>query len=198
MAPERRTQAERRAVTRAGLIAAARRLFAERGYDGVTTEEVIEAAGVSRGALYHHFDGKPDLFREVFEELEREAMAAVPAEPPPDVDPMGYLRGLLEGYVQLSLDPKLQRVTLLDGPAVLGYDEWHRLEVRYGLGVIQTAVQAAVDAGRLRPVPVAELANVLLGASIEAALFVARSDDPDQTFVAVVQVLDAMLDGLQA
>jgi AcrR family transcriptional regulator len=195
---ERRTQAERSAATRSALIAAGRDLFAERGFDGVSTEEIIAGAGVSRGALYHHFDGKVGLFRAVFEEIEREVTADVPTEAPPGIEPIDHLRQCLLGYLQLSLDRELQQVTLLDGPAVLGYREWHELEVRYGLGIIQAGVQAAVDAGQLRPLPVAELANVLLGASIEAALFVARAEDPDATLAAMNEVLEALLDGLRS
>jgi AcrR family transcriptional regulator len=194
---ERRTQAERRAGTRSALVRAGRRLFAERGFDGVSTEEIVVAAGVSRGALYHHFDGKTGLFREVFEEIERDVTANVPTEPPSEIEPFDNLRHALVGFLQLSLDPELQQVTLVDGPAVLGYEEWHRLEIRYGLGIIQAGVQAAVDAGQMRPLPVPELAIVLLGASIEAALFVVRSEEPDATLAAMVEVLDALLDGLR-
>lgn len=194
----RRTQAERTAGTQAALVGAGRRLFAARGYDAVSTEEIIAAAGVSRGALYHHFNGKAGLFRAVFEVMEEEVVANVPAGPPLGVEPMDFLRQAVVGYVQLSLDPELQRVTLLDGPAVLGYEEWHRLEVRYGLGIIQSAVQAAVDAGQMRPLPVPELAIVLLGASIEAALYVARAEDPEATLSAMIEVLDALMDSLRA
>lgn len=195
--PERRTQAERSAATRAALIGAARRLFAERGYEAVSTKEILERAGVSRGALYHHFEGKVGLFRAVFEAIEEDVCPVSP-DPPPGVEPIEFLRQTLASYVELSLDPELQRVTLLDGPAVLGYEEWHDLEVRYGLGVIQTGVQAAVDAGQIRPLPVPELANVLLGATIEAALFVARSEDSEATLAAMIEVLDALLDSLRS
>jgi AcrR family transcriptional regulator len=179
-------------------VKAGRRLFAERGYDRVSTEEIVAAADLSRGALYHHFDGKAGLFREVFEEIEREVTANVPTEPPPGTEPLEHLRQALLGFLQLSLDPELQQITLLDGPAVLGYEEWHRLEVRYGLGIIQAGVQAAVDAGQMRQIPVPEVANVLLGASIEAALFVARSEEPDATLSAMNEVLEALLEGLRA
>src|SRR6185503_17372173 len=119
-----RTQAERRAATRAALVAAGRDLFGARGYDAVSSEEIVAAAGVTRGALYHHFDGKAGLF----------AAAAQ--------------------FLDLSLDPSLQRITLLDGPAVLGWERWHEVEQQHGLGLIEAALNAAAVAGQLRPLPV--------------------------------------------
>ncbi len=194
---ERRTQAERRQATRRQLIEAGRRLFAQRGYDAVGTEEIVAAAGVTRGALYHHFEGKKGLFREVFEEVEREIVAGFPVENFVGADPFGVLSGGISEFLVLSLDVELQQITLIDGPAVLGYSEWHEIEVRYGLGLIQAGVEAAIEAGQLRALPAAELANALLGALIEAALYVARAPDQDAAMVAMRDVLEALLEGLR-
>jgi AcrR family transcriptional regulator len=173
----RRTQAERRAATRAALIAAARALFAERGYAAVGTEEIVRRAGVTRGALYHHFPAKPDLFRAVYERVEEELMARIVTEVPLVGDPVAVLRDGTAVFLDACLEPEVQRIALLDAPAVLGYEAWREIGERYGLGLIQAALQRAVDVGAIPAQPVRPLARVLLGAVDEAALLIARADD---------------------
>ena len=185
-------------ATRTALIDAGRRLFAARGYDAVATEEVVAAAGVTRGALYHHFDGKRGLFEAVFEAVEAELVEQFPVEKLVGADPFQALRSGIAEFLELSLDQELQRITLLDAPAVLGWEEWHRIQVRYGLGLILAGVEAAIAAGQLRDLPPAELANALLGALVEAALFVSRSDEGSAAMARMSAVLEALLDGLRA
>src|SRR6476620_523264 len=120
----RRTQASRREATRAALIAAARELFAARGYAGVGTEEIVQRAGVTRGALYHHFTGKDDLFRAVYERVEQELTQRIVTEVPLVGDPVAVLRGGTAVFLDACLEPEVQQICLLDAPAVLGYDEW--------------------------------------------------------------------------
>jgi AcrR family transcriptional regulator len=173
----RRTQAERRAATRAALIAAARALFAERGYAAVGTEEIVRRAGVTRGALYHHFPAKPDLFRAVYERVEQELTERIVTEVPLVGDPVAVLRDGTAVFLDACLEPEVQRIALLDAPAVLGYEAWREIGERYGLGLIQAALQRAVDVGAIPAQPVRPLARVLLGALDEAALLIARADD---------------------
>jgi AcrR family transcriptional regulator len=173
----RRTQAERRAATRAALIAAARALFAERGYAAVGTEQIVRRAGVTRGALYHHFPAKPDLFRAVYERVEQELTERIVTEVPLVGDPVAVLRDGTAVFLDACLEPEVQRIALLDAPAVLGYEAWREIGERYGLGLIQAALQRAVDVGAIPAQPVRPLARVLLGALDEAALLIARADD---------------------
>lgn len=195
---ERRTQTERREATRAALITAGRRLFATRGYDNVGTEEIVAAAGVTRGALYHHFDGKRGLFGAVFEAVERDLIESFPVERLIGTDPFGGLAAGTAEFLELSLDHELQQITLLDAPAVLGWEGWHEIQVRYGLGLIQAGVAAAIEAGQIRDLPVEELSNALLGALVEAALYVSRADDQPAATARMKDVLAAMLEGLRA
>ena len=194
---ERRTQAERREATRAALIAAGRELFAARGYDAVAAEELVVAAGVTRGALYHHFDGKRGLFDAVFERVESELVGRFSFEELTGADPFSALAAGIDQFLDLSLDLEMQQITLLDGPAVLGWERWHELEARYGLGLIEAGLTAAIEAGQIRELPVPELATALLGSLIEAALMVARAEDPDEARERAGQVLRALLEGLR-
>lgn len=194
---ERRTQAERREATRAALIDAGRRLFAERGYEAVSSEEIVTAAGVTRGALYHHFDGKRGLFAVIFEEIEGELVSRFDLEAFAGSDPLTVLLGAVDQFLELSLEAEVQRIALLDGPSVLGWEAWHEVEARHGLGLIEAALNAAVEAGQIRPVPVPELALMLLGALIEAALQLARAEDQAVAKERTGEALRTLLEGLR-
>jgi len=144
----KRTQAERSEATRAALIDAARPLFAERGYAGVGAEEIVRAAGLTRGALYHHFGGKRDLFEAVYEGLEAELAQRIAegALGGGATDPLAAMRAGAEMFLQACTEPDVQRIVLLDGPSVLGWDRWREIAAEHGLGLIEATLQAARSA----------------------------------------------------
>jgi AcrR family transcriptional regulator len=191
----RSKQAERSEATRAALVAAARPLFAQRGFAGVGTEEIVRAAGVTRGALYHQFRDKQELFAAVFEQLEAEVTqrTADAATASGATDPLAALRIGADAWLDACTEPEVRRIVLLDGPAVLGWERWREIGMRYGLGLVEGALQAAVDAGQLPPQPVRGMAHVLIGAVDEAALYVATADDQAAARAEVGGVLDRML-----
>jgi AcrR family transcriptional regulator len=193
---ERRTQAERTEATRAALIEAARALFAERGYVDVGTEEIVRRAGVTRGALYHHFGGKEDLFRAVYEAVEEEVTLRIAEGMSGREDPIELLRKGAGLFLDHCTEPAVQRIALIDGPSVLGWETWREIGARYGLGLIQASLQNAIDAGLLPDQPVKPLAHILLGALDEAALVVARSEDQKKARREVGEVLERMIDSM--
>ncbi len=189
--------AERAESTRNALVVAARRLFVERGYHGTSTEEIVALAGVgTRGALYHHFADKRTLFVAVFEAVEQDLVAAAGASLADDLSPLELLRAGLIGFLDASLTPEVQRVLLIDGPAVLGWQEWRAIEARYGLGGIQAMLDLAMADGSLPPQPSAALAHILLAAADEAALYIVNADDPLAAREQSVTALDNLLRGL--
>lgn len=192
-----RTQEERRAATRAALVAAGRKLFARDGYDAVSSEALVAEAGVTRGALYHHFDGKRGLFAEVFEQVEGELTGRLDLTGLESAGALGVLLSAIDQSLAISLEADVQRIALLDGPAVLGWDEWREVEERHGLGLIKAGLGAAMDAGEVRVLPVDELAMMLLGALTEAALQLARADDPEAARERASAGLRALLEGLR-
>jgi AcrR family transcriptional regulator len=197
---ERRRQSERSESTRAALIDAARQLFAQRGYADVGTEEIVRAAGVTRGALYHHFSGKRDLFETVYERLEAELAARIAAGAL-EANAQSPLEAMWAGadmFLEACTEPEAQRIALLDGPAVLGWDRWREIGAKHGLGLIEGTLQAAVDAGAIVAQPVRPLAHVLMGALDEAALLVARADDPEEMRAEVGRTLRFVLDSLSS
>lgn len=193
----RRTQAERREATRAALLEAARPLFAERGYEAVSSEEIVAAAGVTRGALYHHFDGKLGLFEAVYLAVEDELVARFPLERLAGDDPLANLKLAVGEVLELGLDPELHQIALIDAPAVLGWEKWHEIELRYGLGLIIASLTAAAEAGQIGEQPIPELATVLLGALLEGAHYVSRAEDQQAALESTRRALGALLEGLR-
>jgi AcrR family transcriptional regulator len=192
------SKAEQADATRTALGAAARQLFTERGYAATSTTEIVERAGVTRGALYHHFAAKEDLFRAVFEQLEDEVTKHVAKEALTSADPLEQLRRGTRAYLDACIDPAVQRVVLLEGPSVLGWQTWQEIEQRYGYGLVVAGVEAAIGAGLIAAQPVEPLAHVLFGALTEAGMVVARADDPGAARAEMEAAMDRLLDGLRA
>lgn len=185
-------------ATRDALVAAARDLFGRQGYEGTSIEAILDAAGVARGALYHHFVNKAELFDAVLDR-ETAALAEVIARAALSVkDPLESLRAGCDAFLQLALDPAVQRITLLDAPAVVGWQRWREIDREYTLGGLQSAIRRLADAGRADPAQVDMLAHMLLAAFGEAAMFVATADDPDGALPAAQDAVDTLLTRLFA
>ena len=131
-------------------MSAARRLFAERGYADVGTEEIVREAGVTRGALYHHFAGKRELMRAVYEQLEAELSAEFARSVTPGADPLTILRDGAETFLDQCLEPEVQQIALLDAPAVLGWEDWREINAKYALGLIEGVLRHGMDVGEIR------------------------------------------------
>ncbi len=176
----------------------ARALFAERGYAGVGTEEIAARAKVTRGALYHHFADKKDLFRAVHEELEQELVAQVGERIAGIDDPWELAVTGVRAFLDACTDPALRQIALIDAPAVLGWEEWRAIDARYGLGLVTFGLRNGMDAGVFREQEVTPLAHLLIGAMTEAALMIANAPDPDAARREVEPALLALLEGLRS
>src|SRR3954454_2657221 len=167
-------RAEQAEGTRSALIEAARPLFAERGYAGVGTEEIVAAARVTRGAIYYHFEDKRDLFRAVYAEADRELVEGVAQVAFDESDPWRRLIAGCDAFLDACIDPALQRIVFLDAPSVLGWREWHEAAERAAaVGVVEHGLRAAAKRGvvSFHQVPVFLLP--VLGAHTEAGMFIA-------------------------
>ena len=191
-----RSQAERSEGTRAALLAAARGLFAERGYAGVSTEDVVTAAGVTRGALYHHYRDKRDLFRAVFEQLEADLVARLAGSVTEAADARTAIDRGMAAFLDACLEPEVARIALLDAPGVLGWQQWREIETRYGLGLVTAVLAAAVQEGLVAPQPVEPLAHALFGALTEMALLIANAADRPSARRDAGTALRALVSGL--
>jgi len=189
---ERRTQTERRAATRGALLAAARELFAEHGFAGVSREEIVERAGVTRGAMYHYFASKEALFQAVYEEVERDLCDTLAAAAMSTGDPVEGLRLGAVAFLRAAATGEVRRITVLDGPAVIPPDVLRPLEEKYGLGMVRAALNEIDAAGRLATGPAEPLAPILLAAMHEAAVQIADGAE-ETTYIALVEDLIAKL-----
>jgi AcrR family transcriptional regulator len=190
MEVNRRTQADRTAATRTALIGAARALFAEDGFSAVGTQTIVAKAGVTRGALYHQFADKAELFVAVFEQVEEEVMAAVAtavADAAAD-DPIEALEVGAAAWLELCADPQVHRIVLIEAPVVLGWEQWREAGQRYALGMVEALIAEAVSAGAVAEQPVRPLAHVMIGALDEAAMYVARSPEPGKARAEMLDV----------
>jgi AcrR family transcriptional regulator len=194
----RRTQAQRTAATRARLLEAGRHLFATDGYGSVSTQAIVDAAGVTRGALYHQFDDKSGLFAAVYEDVERDLVTRISAQimASEPADQLAAMRLGARLFLEECSAPKVQRIVLIDAPAVLGWERWREVGMKYGLGVIEAMLAQAMADGVVPNQPLRATAHVLLGALDEAALYVARAADPDEALQQMYEVCDRVIDGI--
>ena len=197
-APTAGSRREEARATREALIAAGRSLFAARGYAAVGTEEIVRRANVTRGALYHHFADKRDLFRAVHERVEEELVTGIGERMAGVSDPWDVMVAGTRAFLDACGEPATKQIALTDAPAVLGWSEWREIDERYGLGLMKAALGGAIDAGVLRPAPLDALSHLMLGALSEAAFVIAAASKPEETREQVETALLELLQGLRA
>lgn len=192
----KRKKSEQSEATRAALLEAARSLFSGRGFAETPTEEIVRRAGVTRGALYHHFRSKEDLFCAVFEQVEAEVTARTGEAA---LGAGGVWEGILaavDTYLDACEDPAVARITLIDAPSVLGFEVWHEVMQQYGGGLTQMALEAAMNDGLVERQPAAPLAQLLLGAFSVAGQVIARAEDPAAARAEMGAAVRRLLEGL--
>jgi AcrR family transcriptional regulator len=183
-------------ATRRLLIRRARKLFAKRGYASVSIDDLLEKTGLTRGALYHHFDGKAALFRAVVDAVEAEiaarALAAAAPEPPEK-----HLEAGLSALLDAVTEHEVRQIVLIDAPAVLGWEARRELDSSYAIGLLETALAAAMEVGYIVQQPVTPLAHLLMGSLNEAGTFIAAADDTQAARKEIGAALARVIDGLK-
>lgn len=196
MAP-RRTSAQAD-QTRVLLIQAGRTLFGTGGFTATKATDVARLAGVTRGALLHHFGDKEGLFAAVLEAVEADVATRVFASAVEGADPLEWLRLGFSSFLSECIRPDITQIMLIDGPSVLGWETWHEIDSRYGYQPVLETVRAAAAAGQLDTDDPESLASLLLGALTEAATVIGRSNEPDKTRARMAKSLDRLIDGLDS
>jgi AcrR family transcriptional regulator len=175
--PTRRTQRERSEATTSDVLAAARKLFAEAGYAATSLDAMAAAAGLTKGAIYHHFSNKQEVFRAVYEQERRRLSELELTAYSRKRDPWDGFTAACLAFLEASADPEVQRITLLDAPGALGWETIREIFVRDDLRTMMVALEAAMEAGRLRKRPVEPIAHLLHGALGELAMQIAHAKD---------------------
>jgi AcrR family transcriptional regulator len=197
-ATRRRSQPERSEATQRALVESARDLFASEGYSDTQLDDVVRTAGVTKGALYHHFKGKADLFRAVFEHEQGRLAELVSDAYHRQRDPWkGFFAGC-RALLEAQQDPGAQRITLLDAPSVLGWEQKREIESRYCLQLVKEGLQAAIAAGQIASRPIEPIAHMVVGAVCEGSMMVARADDQPAAAKRLLAELRILLDAFRA
>ncbi|MCU1641923.1 MAG: TetR family transcriptional regulator [Nocardia sp.] len=194
----RRSQEDRSRATRAALEEAGRRLFAERGFAGTSAEDLVSAAGVTRGALHHHYGDKRGLFLVVLEQIENETTDEIESSIA-TVDPDNILGGMAVGlsvFLEICRRPAMLQIVLTDAPTVLGWSAWREFETAHSLGLITAQLERAREAGLIAEVPIPVLAQLLISALSEAALIVAHAEDPEVARGEAQEALMVLIGGI--
>lgn len=182
--------------TREALLRAARELFGTQGFAATSTEEIVALAGVTKGALYHHFRDKDTLFRAVYEQVQREVSDAAVVE---FLQPDSW-EALIRGcqlWVDAHDDPAVRQIALVDARGVLGWETARIIETRFSTVALRGALRKAMQAGVLSRQPLRPLSLMLTGALSEACLYVAQADDPPAARAEIGAVITGLLSGLR-
>jgi AcrR family transcriptional regulator len=196
--PEKRLRERQAEATRDLIVSEARTLFTAKGYAGTSIEEIARQAGVAKGALYHHFNGKDTLFRAVYEAVQTEAVAAVLAAAAAESEPWAMVRAGLSAFLDACLDPAFRRIVVLESVSVLQHDAFDGGAEPLELPMLRTVLAPLVDSDTLAGVEGDPLAHVTLGGLYGAALYIARSPTPKTARAEVETVLTTLLQGLGA
>lgn len=196
-ATRRRSQPERSEATQRALVESARDLFASEGYSETQLDDVVRTAGVTKGALYHHFQGKADLFRAVFEHEQRRLAKMVSEAYHRQRDPWKGFTAGCRALLEAQLEPGVQRITLLDAPSVLGWEQMRGIGSRYCLQLVKKGLEEAIAAGEIAPRPIEPIAHLVVGAICEGSMMVARADDQRAAADRMLTELRTLLGGLR-
>jgi AcrR family transcriptional regulator len=169
---------EKGVSTRERIIQTARRLFTASGYEGTSTETVLQESGVSRGALYHHFENKQALFAAVLEAVEADIAIATGRAATNIEDPVEALHAGFHAFLGLACDPEVRQIVLIDAHSVVGWQKWREIDERHGFGRLKAGLKRIAAAGRMRPEMVDIFAHILVASLFEVAFVIARAPDP--------------------
>jgi AcrR family transcriptional regulator len=191
------TKAQQRIETTGKLIQIAREHFTEFGYHQASMEAIVQLAGVTRGALYHHFGNKEGLFKAVVAEVQREVGQQVAEAAYAQEDAWRQLIDGCRAFLEASLAPDARRILLIDGPAIIGWEAWREMDAENAMRLLEEGIRKLAEAGIIKVVSVPAATHLLSGAMNEAVLWIARSDHPEQALDEATAVLEQMLVGLR-
>jgi AcrR family transcriptional regulator len=183
-------------ATRRAVLVAARSLFGSKGYAQTSVDQIAAGARVTKGAVYHHFANKEALFRAVHAEVESEAQARAIAARDPGQPPVDQIVAMVDGYLDAALDEEIRRITLIDGPALLGLEPDLPADQRANEEGLRAFIAVAIERGELVDVDPGVLTPLIGGLALQGGLLIARAGDPDATRVALGQAIEALLRGL--
>ncbi len=191
------TQEERRTATRAAIVNAAQQLFGAPGFDATKIDDIAAEAGVAKGAVYHHFKNKNEIFEAVFAQVSSEVVASMISDIDRGGETLETLMHSMKRFFELCAPARVSRILLLDGPVVLGHADWQRLDAQHFGGLVTVALKEAMDAGAIKRQPLEPLSRVLLGGIQSAAIDCAAQEDFEHAAKSYLQVFEGILHALR-
>lgn len=179
------------------LINTARQVFSKCGYGRASTEEIVNLAGVTRGALYHHFENKKGLFEAVLDDAQKDIASRIMHAVERESNLWDQFVAGCRAFLESCIDPSLQQIVVIDGPAVVGWEIWRRIDSVHGLNLLKDGLRELVKAGIIKPLPIDPIAHLLSGAMNEAALWIAQSKEPKKALSEVMNSLEILLKSLK-
>jgi AcrR family transcriptional regulator len=193
-----RRQIDRSEATRGELLRVARDLFTDPGYEKTSVDLIASRAGVTKGAIYHHFPNKRDVFQAVFEMLEQRLVEKVIVAAAGAADDVWEgLRLGARAFLEAARDPAVSRIVLIDGPSVLGWETWREIDDRYGFALTKGSLEAAMQVGLIAQQPLDPLAHIFLAALSEAALQIARADDSEKAIEEMTGAVSTLMESMR-
>lgn len=183
--------------TRRALLDSATTLFAERGYAGTSLDEVVAAAEVTKGALYHHYSGKQAVFEAVLEKVEADAVETITAEVHREEDPWQKALAGVRSFLEICQEQSYRRIVMQEGPVALGYDRWREIEERNTFGLVRDIVRAVLQHYDVDESILETFSRLFFGAMSTAGMSVSQSETPEQASQEVQTVIALMLAGLR-
>ncbi len=191
------TKAQQREATTARLMEVACEVFTREGYANAATEDIVRLAGVTRGALYHHFGSKEGLFQAVLGHIQQQVALRLESVVADKSDTWEQLVAGCIAFLEASIDPQVQRIMLIDAPSVLGWSLWRELDAQHSMKALREALDELISQGQLAPLPLDALTHLLSGAMNEAALWIAQSPDSATALAEASQALTYLLTAMR-
>lgn len=191
------TKAQQREATTHALIAISREMFTTNGFANTALEDIVQKAGVTRGALYHHFGSKEGLFRAVLETVQADIARHIEAAAQAQESPWEQLVAGCSAFLEASADPTIQRILLVDAPSVLGWDAWREADAQHSGQLLEDILSELRDQGVIKPLPILALTHLLSGAMNELAIWIAQTPNPQSALSDARLALNEVLNGLK-
>ncbi|TQR38028.1 TetR/AcrR family transcriptional regulator [Brevibacillus brevis] len=192
------SKAEQKQQTMQKLIEVAREMFSKKGYADAAMEDIVKQAGVTRGALYHNFGSKEGLFEAVLASVQQEIGERVEAEAARSEEPWQQLILGCLAFVSSAVEQRNKRILLIDGPAVIGWEKWRRMDEENSMRHLREQLQTIKEQGYLRPVSIDALTHLLSGAMNEAVLWISETPDQEKSLEEISAAMTLLLEGYRS
>jgi AcrR family transcriptional regulator len=194
---KRNLKVENGKKTAATLVKVAKHFFSEKGYVNTPMEEIVKEAGLTRGALYHHFGGKKGLFQAVFEDALDEINERIEKALDQSTNTWQSFISTTNTFLRACSEPEMQQIVLLDAPSILGWEVWRRVDEERTMVPLKNILTRLIEEGVIKPLPIEALSHIIGGATSEIVLWIAHSENPQKAMTEGYATLEVLYNSLR-